>query len=178
MSLSTLRYEIYTELKNEHNRCWYNASYNRCVYRQTKNLKLHWVVGGIMYAKSRKNRDYTVLGFIKNKYGEPELRKNFNNYLQVSDTHAWLEDDDGNVWDYLHPEDVERHNVNAPDWKLKAGYIRGIHRSVLAKLGYELYPHPVETQKKILEMILDQDGYIPAEIEDTLEMIQEGWKVG
>jgi hypothetical protein len=172
--LSTLRTEMYTEFKNDYNKCWYNASHNRLVYKQHQGLKLHWVVGGIRCMMSKKTGDAVYLGFDKSKTGEIKLRTNFESTNRWSHTHAWLEDDYGNVWDYTHEEDVERYreSPDSTDWKLEAGPIEGIHRSVLKEMGYELYAYPVETQKIILEKILDQDAIIPDEIEETLEMIQ------
>ena len=168
---STLRYEIYTQLKNEHNKCWYNAAYNRLVYKNLQGLKLHWVVGGRRSAVSSKSRG-NFLGF-EMKNGEIQLMTQPDR--RWTSSHAWLEDDSGNVWDYIQPEDVAKYR-EYPDsqsyWNLEAGYIQGVPHSVLKELGYELYAYPKESQKKILEKLLDQDTHIPAEVEETLEMIQ------
>jgi hypothetical protein len=119
------------------------------------------------------DNDAIYLGFDTNEEGLV-LRTNFTSRKRWSSTHAWLEDDNGNVWDYIHQEDIDKYK-KSPDcsrWKLKAGPIEGIHRSVLKEMGYELYAYPKESIQKVLEEILDQDAHIPAEIEEELEMIQ------
>lgn len=147
--LSTLRF--YTTLKNDRLCCWFNAAHNLIVY-DNFGKKLHWVVGSLTFVADRKN-DLSA-GWGKNedhKLRDTDLSDMVENY---DDSHAWLEDDEGNVYDYVHTTDVPPFPLHRrPDWKMEVGFINGVPRRVLARRGYELVPFN-EVAQKLLGALL------------------------
>jgi hypothetical protein len=62
------------------------------------------------------------------------------------DSHAWLEDEDGNVYDYFYEEDIDLMPEQRPDFTLEAGRIEKVSKADLAKKGYILTPYAIEDQ--------------------------------
>jgi hypothetical protein len=147
--LSTLRF--YTTLKNERQHCWFNAAHNLIVYNNF-GKELHWVVGSLIFVADRKNGLSAGWGQNENhNLRDTDLGDMVENY---DDSHAWLEDDEGNVYDYVHTTDVPPFPPHRrPDWKIEPGFINGVPRKVLARMGYELQPFK-EVAQKVLGAVL------------------------
>lgn len=68
------------------------------------------------------------------------------------DTHAWLEDDEGRVYDCITEDDYEtmkRHDPRGLRYKLPQGLIMGETKEDLKKKGYEVIPMPMECRKLV-----------------------------
>lgn len=136
----------YTTLIHENNHCWYNAAHNLVVYKETRNLDLHWVVGACIVVVNRKKVRNLSCGISDEGGGlltGEELVHNSDN------THAWLEDKDGNVYDYyFHELDAQARSrsTECPDLLMTPGVIEGVSRQTLVKMGYTLIPFTMENQ--------------------------------
>ena len=130
--LSTLRYTTFRYVRNQ---CWYNAAHNIIVYKNLMGKNLHWVVGAVVIWVDRKNNTKGSIGYDGGKRRDCDPRNLLRNY---DDSHAWLEDEDGNVYDYIFEEDVPP--VDHPDFTMDAGFVDGVSRKVLAERGYDLRP--------------------------------------
>lgn len=124
--------------------CWWNAAHNRIVYKRTRNLNLRWVVGAWKVVLNRKmgwgsSNGYNPITKLP-RTGEADIMRNWD------DTHAWLEDEDGNVYDYFYQEDIDLMPEQRPDFTLEAGRIEGVSRADLAKKGYIITPYAIEDQ--------------------------------
>lgn len=87
------------------------------------------------------------------------------------DTHAWLEDDEGRVYDCITKESqatMKRHDPNGLRWKLNEGLIIGETKEDLKKKGYEVIPMPMESRELVLEILSDQ-GYT---CRNTIELLE------
>jgi hypothetical protein len=114
--------------------CYYNAEYNRL--HAFKSLGLKWVVGG--------------LGM--NGWFEYGGKKGFNYSQKWNDSHAWLEDADGNVYDYCQPSWAWYCSANGVSDKLPLGVeFRGVSKDELKKMGLEYVAAPAKDQKMIQE---------------------------
>jgi hypothetical protein len=136
----------YTTLSHIYSACWYDAAHNLVVYKNTRNLDLHWVVGASIIVVDRKKMRTMSCGISDETAGlltGDELLRNSDN------SHAWLEDKDGNVYDYYFPEldtAARSRYKDCPDLLLKPGVIEGVSRKTLAKLGYTLIPFTMKDQ--------------------------------
>ena len=143
---TTTTTRMYSTLLHENNCCWYNAAHNLVVYKETRNLDLHWVVGASIIVVDRKKVRTLSCGISDDNGGlltGDELIQNSDN------SHAWLEDKNGNVYDYFfHECDAQARSrfTECPDLLLKPGVIEGIPRQTLAKMGYSLVPFPMKDQ--------------------------------
>lgn len=63
-----------------------------------------------------------------------------------SDSHAWLEDADGNVYDYLHPEYQFWVKLRTGKKLKRTGLLEGVSKAELAKDGIEYVPADRDTQ--------------------------------
>ena len=89
------------------NQCWYNAVHNILYFKKHRNLSLHWVVGAQVFWANRKEEKFSGVGIKGRKY--PDGRKEILTIDRIYDlddledrftnSHSWLEDDDGNVYD-------------------------------------------------------------------------------
>jgi hypothetical protein len=112
--------------------CWYNAEYNR---RHTfRERELKWVVGGV-----GMNGRF--------EYGG---KQGFD-YKDFRDSHAWLEDAEGNVYDYVQPSWArycKAHGVSPAGLPLGAE-LRAVSKEQLRNLGLHYVPADAATQKRI-----------------------------
>jgi len=152
------------------NHCWYNASINLPKLEAKYGCKMKVVVGSASFIF--ENGDLSVCGIKfshRHTIAEREIRKNPNitndeiwviikkEMLKGSlpnltmreligderNSHGWVEDEYGNVWDYVFDEGKT----------IKAGFINGVHRSKLAEMGYVLKAFNEESQKFVLETL-------------------------
>ena len=79
------------------------------------------------------------------------LRDAIRNY---DDSHAWLEDDEGNVYDFFYEENVPP--IAHPDLTLEVGFIDGVPRKVLAQQGYDLRPFNEVAQAAVPCLLLQK----------------------
>lgn len=118
--------------------CFYNACYNKqkVFFHQGKRLKM--VIGS--------------LGLNKHfEYGGKNWKmKEFKQ--RPNDSHAWLEDKEGNVYDYI----FSHYGYCAEQWGKTVSFpleweIVGISKQALEEeYGLEYIPAPLQTQKMIL----------------------------
>ena len=148
MSLSTLRNH---QLIYEEQRCWYNAIINANAYRNVYGLDLKWVVGAL---KLHSSKGCVGSNGFMNYDGTFTLRQPEDLEEHWDDTHAWLEDDEGNVYDYVTKHDYSLMYALDPycrRFKLKEGFIIGESYASLKKNGYELIPFDYESRKVVLK---------------------------
>lgn len=70
------------------------------------------------------------------------------------DTHAWLEDEEGNVWDHITEEDIENIKSIDPRKRIKKGFIQGESYRELLDKGYELIPYTEEQRQDMLKILI------------------------
>lgn len=140
--------------------CYYNAEYNRL--HAFKHLGLKWVAGG--------------LGM--NGWFEYGGKKGFNYKQKWNDSHAWLEDSEGRVYDYCQPSWNYYCSANgvAPDGLPLGVEFRGVSKDELKEMGLEYIPAPAKEQKMIQErafqtkdlMMSFMGGWTPSPILESL----------
>jgi hypothetical protein len=157
--------KIYVE-----NGCWYNASVNLPKLEAKYDRKMKVVVGSASFIL--KNGDLSICGinddqrhtfFLREKLKNPKityeeiwamikkevLRGSLPNLSrselkkEYTNSHGWVEDEYGNVWDYVFKEGET----------IKPGFINGVHRSKLAEMGYVLKAFDEEDQKFVLKSV-------------------------
>ena len=140
MSLSTLRYStpIYKEAQ-----CWYNAASNIKHYRlQGKNL--HLVLGAHAYITDPNNlnpRTAQFNGIYPTSKNTWEVKEN-EIWAEPAFSHGWLEDENGNVYDYIY-KGRERGIIEGESKKSLA--TRGLHYCHLSPLTeMAVYKHILE----------------------------------
>jgi hypothetical protein len=146
--LSTLRYTTFRYVRNQ---CWYNAAHNIIVYKNLTGKDLHWVVGAMVIWADRKNNTKGSIGYDGATRRDNDLGNLLRNH---DDSHAWLEDDEGNVYDYFYEENVPP--IAHPDFTLEAGFIDGVPRKVLAQQGYDLRPFNESAQAAVPCLLLQK----------------------
>ena len=144
--LSTLRYTTFRYVRNQ---CWYNAAHNIIVYKNLTGKNLRWVCGAVVLWADRKKCRAGSCGFDGAVRRDHDLRNLIQN---TDDSHAWLEDEEGNVYDCLYDEQVP--TFAHPDLTLEAGVIEGVPRKVLAEKGYDLRPFIPAAQSLVACMLL------------------------
>jgi hypothetical protein len=118
-------------------------------------MDMKWVVGAVAYHTPKLNME--VNGFMGDDtftLRTPEnLKENWD------DTHAWLEDEDGNVYDYITERDYEMTRLFDPysrRYKMKEGLILGETYASLKKRGHELIPYNEEQRKVVLDILIER----------------------
>jgi hypothetical protein len=165
------------------NQCWYNAVHNIIYFKNHRNLDLHWVVGAQVLWGNRKKGEFTAVGMRGKKY--PDGRKEILPLDRVytledledrfCNSHSWLEDKDGNVYDMIYPDDDKEVRAASSDpvsWRLKPGMIEGVPRDVLDQMGCELIPFSLPAQKVVLQAIIDENEGSSGLGEDGEEAIE------
>lgn len=119
--------------------CYYNATYNKYnAFNNIKGLKVVYGSLGLNGHFEYGGRDWTAKDF----------------YPSPFDSHAWLEDEQGNVYDYIFKRYGQcarawGKNITFPvDWE-----ILGISKAELKEEGLEYIPAPRAAQKDILNNI-------------------------
>jgi hypothetical protein len=114
-------------LKYRFGECYFNAAYNK--FNAYRHHNLRWVVGSLGLADHFEygGKNHTVADFRANPF----------------DSHAWLEDADGNVYDYIFPT----YATYAQSWGKTPTFqtdwlIEGISKADLAEDGLEYIPAP------------------------------------
>jgi len=152
--------------------CWYNASINLLNLEAKYDRKMKLVIGSRYYLiNDRKlsmcgsdESDEQRIRFMKReKLKNPNITNDelfelsikealSGQYTQLSlsglkkdyqNSHGWVEDEYGNVWDYVFEEGKT----------IKAGFINGVHRSKLFEMGYVLKAFNEESQKFVLKCV-------------------------
>ena len=167
------------------NQCWYNAVHNILYFKKHRNLNLHWVVGAQVFWANRKEGKFSGVGIKGRKY--PDGRKEIMTIDRIYDlddledrftnSHSWLEDNDGNIYDMIYPDDDKEIREKSDDpvsWRLKPGMIEGVPRDVLDQMGCELIPFSLPAQKVILQAIIDENegGIMDTEGEEAIELLK------
>jgi hypothetical protein len=148
MSFSTLRNHT---LVYEEQQCWYNAINNANAYKNVYGLNLKWVVGALKLHSPMGCIGSN--GFMKND-GTFTLRPPEDLKENWDDTHAWLEDDEGYVYDYVTEHDYSLMGLLDPQckrFKMKVGFVVGETYASLKKKGYELIPFDDESMKVVMK---------------------------
>jgi hypothetical protein len=117
----------------EHKLCYLNAYVNRLYYYKGKNLKM--VIGALS---------------INNQFGFGHKDWTKEDYLQTirgtnSDSHCWLEDDEGNVYDYLFEQYKWWAEKKKQPMK-RSGLLECVSKEELVADGIEYIPASQETQ--------------------------------
>ena len=166
--LSTLRH---WELSKVPHRCWYNAILNRNTYLNLFGVRLHWVVGASRY--HAPTRTLKGSGFMDEQ--ATMLRTKEDLKTNWDDTHAWLEDDEGYVYDYLLDKEVDflkREDPRRRRWKLDAGFIEGQTYAALKAKGYELIPFPHECRQVVIEMLIERQKSKAHPSQDVIDLLK------
>lgn len=134
MALSTLRYSLPQHKKND---CWFNAANNLRHY-QLNGKNLHLVFGSYISYTTLPLRDGDAqfygtrpLDTMRWEVDEAEM---WRDYLF---SHGWLEDDDGNIYDYVF-EGTKKNTL-----------IEGVSKAEMARNNYHYYPAPPLLQHHI-----------------------------
>ena len=116
------------------NHCYFNAHYNRKNYQPYNHLKP-------VYGSLRINGT--------NIFGKGG--RNIKDFKDLQSSHCWLEDDEGNVYDYIF--DHYYTGGNRSITPVSKGYseweIVGLSKKDLKDIGIEFIPANKETQKAI-----------------------------
>lgn len=169
------------------NQCWYNAAHNIIYFKKHRHLNLHWVVGAQVLWANRQKGEFTAVGMRGKKY--PDGRKEIlplDRIYSLDDledrfcnSHSWLEDDEGNVYDMIYPDDdkeVRAASADPVSWRLKPGMIEGVPRDVLDQMGCELIPFSLPAQKVVLQAIIDENegsSGLGEDGEEAIKLLQE-----
>lgn len=121
--------------------CFLNAFVNQKNYYKDKNLKLRIGVmkrfGQLMYPDCPKT--------------EQECEEQYAKYKAFS-AHCWLEDEDGDVYDYWHMDFCYVNKDGDPvEFRLE-----GASKEDIKEQGYEYIQFPQNIQTKIFTMLLPQ----------------------
>ena len=122
--------------------CYYNACKNKSVYEKKYKKNLKVVVGslGLNGHFEFGGKNWTAEDFYKNPF----------------DSHAWLEDDEGNVYDYI----FAKYGFFAKHWNKEVTFplkheIVGVSKKELeSKYKLEFIKAPRNTQKDIVKNVL------------------------
>ena len=119
--------------------CYINAYKNQ--QSRYKHLNLKVVIGSLGLAGHFEygGKHHTVKDFAKNPF----------------DSHAWLEDDDGNVYDYIFPQ----YKSFAEYWGKKPTFptnweILGVSKKDLLEEGLEYIPAPEKNRADIINNVV------------------------
>ena len=146
-------------LTYKHNNCQINAYINMRNHYKNKSLTLVFGSLGINGWFEYGGKNWSVNDF----------KKKIDGYS--SDCHCWLEDDKGNVYDYLH-EEYNNWVLFRTKRKMKrTGLIEGVSKKDLANDGIEYIPASFEAQKLLFLSIFD----LLWEIEIGLKKGTHGW---
>jgi len=118
--------------------CYYNATRNNTRYFKDKRLKVVYGSLGLNGHFEYGGRNWTAKEF----------------YPNPMDSHAWLEDAEGNVYDYIFPE----YAAFAEKWGKTVTFqsdweILGLSKADLLEDGLEYIPAPRKAQKDILKNV-------------------------
>lgn len=119
--------------------CYYNATYNKYnAFKHIKGLKVVYGSLGLNGHFEYGGKNHTVMDYYKNPY----------------DSHAWLEDADGNVYDYIY----NRYGEVAEYWGKEVTFpldyeILGVPKSELLEDGLEYIAAPIKAQRDILDNV-------------------------
>lgn len=121
--------------------CYYNASYNRV--NAFKGLGLKMVIGSLGL-----NSHFEYGG---SNWGLKQFKQ------KPTDSHAWLEDSEGNVYDYIY----DHYAYCAKSWGKKVSFpteweIIGISKKALKEeYGLEYIPAKKDVQEMILNYVVE-----------------------
>lgn len=73
---------------------------------------------------------------------------------EKADFHAWLEDKDGNVYDFLYDEYSMIARLNTGKGLRRTGLLEGVPKADLEALGIEYVPADADTQKMMYALFL------------------------
>jgi len=124
-------------LTYKHANCYINAYINRLHHYKDKNLKM--VIGalGINDWFEYGGKDWTLDDYKRTMFGH------------ISDSHCWLEDDEGNVYDFLFEEYKYWVNIRTKKPMKRSGLIEGVSKEELKADGIEYVPAPLEARKAL-----------------------------
>ena len=124
-------------LTYKHANCYINAYINRLHHYKDKNLKM--VIGalGINDWFEYGGKDWTLDDYQRTMFGH------------ISDSHCWLEDDEGNVYDFLFEEYKYWVNIRTKKPMKRSGLIEGVSKEELKADGIEYVPAPLEARKAL-----------------------------
>ena len=122
-------------------KCFVNAYINK--FKHYKDLNLKYVIGslGLNGWFEYGGKDWTLRDFQKRNSGK---------IMECWDAHCWLEDAQGNVYDFVQPSWNGILKVrNRPLLGRETGIIEGVSKEELKKQGIEYVPADKETQLHI-----------------------------
>jgi hypothetical protein len=114
--------------------CYINASINRA--HHYKDLGLKMVIGSL-----------GINGWFEfggRRWAKSDFAAKINGY--VTDSHCWLEDAEGNVYDFLFPEYQYWVRIRTDMPMRMTGLIEGVSKKTLARSGIEYVPAPMDAQ--------------------------------
>ena len=117
--------------------CYTNAYVNKRHYYKDKNLKL--VIGSLGI---NGWFEYGGKNWIKN-----DFEKKIMGFC--SDSHCWLEDDEGNIYDYLFEDYNFWVKYNTKSNMRRIGLVEGVSKEDLARDGVEYVPAPKDAQNML-----------------------------
>jgi hypothetical protein len=120
---------------HEDGACYYNAREN--LHSCWRHYRLHIVYGSIGLG-----------GWFEyggKDWGVPEFSR------RPADSHAWLEDSDGNIYDCIQPSwaDVAEFNGARVTWPRRLAWLEGMSKANAQKLGLTYIPAPAAAQAVI-----------------------------
>jgi hypothetical protein len=125
---------------------------NADAYKNVYGMNMKWVVGGRIYHTAEGK--FEGNGFMDGEtftIRTPEdLKTNWD------DTHAWLEDEEGLVYDCVTEIDyitARGFDPSGYKFKMKAGFIVGDTYKNLKQKGLEYVPYPMEHRKVVLDTL-------------------------
>jgi len=134
--------------------CFFNAEHNRL--NAFKHLGLKWVVGGV-----------GMNGWFE--YGGKKGYK----YDNWNDSHAWLEDAEGKVYDYCQPSWAYYCRMNGASTDLPYGVeFRGVSKQELRDMGLDYCPAEPKHQRRIRERAFNP---VMSTVGIMMSLV-EGWK--
>ena len=128
------------------NNCFFNAKRNKDNAYKGKSLRL--VVGSVAFNGWFEfgQEKWTTIS---------EWRKNAHKGKTTWDAHCWLEDADGNIYDYVFEDYLHIAEMRNGCGPMKAGLLEGVSKKNCKKRGMLYVPAPANVQELILKSFAD-----------------------
>jgi hypothetical protein len=118
--------------------CYLNAHLNKTFWYTDRKLKMvvgsFGIHGWFEFGGKRWTKSDWEMSYIK--FG--------------TNSHCWLEDSDGNVYDFLHPEDAVWVRARTGKKMPRTGILEGVSKAELAAQGIEYVPADITDQAWIM----------------------------
>ncbi len=140
--------EVEFGLTYYHGQCFLNAYINKNNYYKNKNLRLvvggfsingWWEYGGKRWTTADYKRKTTSAG---------------------SDSHCWLEDEDGNIYDNIFEDYNWWAKIRTGAPARYTGAVEGWSKAKLKRMGIEYSEAPIEAQHHILSCVKQRNMFL------------------